>query len=108
MPKFLFSSERFCSPCVTIVFVSRSSATGVEEALIVEFGQHWMKTTTNALAEKEDANPDEVTNHHSKLIRLLSQELVLQGIPLAEAKYVEGRNNPNQCITQQIRPVQKC
>ena len=40
--------------------VFRSSATGVEEALIVQFGQRWMKTTTNALAEKEDENPNEV------------------------------------------------
>ena len=43
--------------------ISRTSGEGVEETLIVQFGQQWMKSTTDALQDKkeEDDDPSQVT-----------------------------------------------
>ena len=42
--------------------IPRTSGEGVEETLIVQFGQKWMKSTTDALQDKkeEDEDPSQV------------------------------------------------
>ena len=45
-----------------VICIFRTSGEGVEETLIVQFGQQWMKSTTDALQDKkeEDNDPSQV------------------------------------------------
>ena len=51
--------------------IFRTSGEGVEETLIVQFGQQWMKSTTDALQDKkeEDDDPSQVTGVQIKIHR---------------------------------------